>query len=367
MKTEIVSNSHEPEINTQKINESKIKAQKNKASQAETSVKRKFSRPIIIAVFAVISALSVLVCTGIGSVKISVGDVIKAIFVDDESMARLLVWNLRFPRVLAGGLVGVCLSLSGCILQGVMRNTMASPSTIGVTGGASFIGYLTLVAFPAYSYLLPIGSILGAFVTTMLIYVLAYQKGVSPVKMILSGMAVSALFGAFNDIIKTFFAESLGNASGFLVGGLNGVGWESFRMILPYAAVGIFICAFLPSRMNILMLGDETANSLGLRTEVFRFFLIAVSSLLAGAAISVAGLISFVGLVVPHIARLLVGSDYKYLFPASALLGFSLVCICDTVGRVILPPGEVPVSIILSFIGAPFFLYLLRTREGKRG
>ena len=367
MKTEIVSNSHEPETNTQKINESKIKAQKNKASQAETSVKRKFSRPIIIAVFAVISALSVLVCTGIGSVKISVGDVIKAIFVDDESIARLLVWNLRFPRVLVGGLVGVCLSLSGCILQGVMRNTMASPSTIGVTGGASFIGYLTLVAFPAYSYLLPIGSILGAFVTTMLIYALAYQKGVSPVKMILSGMAVSALFGAFNDIIKTFFAESLGNASGFLVGGLNGVGWESFRMILPYAAVGIFICAFLPSRMNILMLGDETANSLGLRTEVFRFFLIAVSSLLAGAAISVAGLISFVGLVVPHIARLLVGSDYKYLFPASALLGFSLVCICDTVGRVILPPGEVPVSIILSFIGAPFFLYLLRTREGKMG
>ena len=185
--------------------------------------------------------------------------------------------------------------------------------------------------------------------------------------MILSGMAVSALFGAFNDIIKTFFAESLGNASGFLVGGLNGVGWASFRMILPYAAAGIFICAFLPSRMNVLMLGDETANALGLRTELFRFFLIAVSSLLAGAAIAVAGLISFVGLVVPHIARLLVGSDYKYLFPASALLGFSLVSICDTVGRVILPPGEVPVSIILSFIGAPFFLYLLRTREGKRG
>ena len=334
---------------------------------AGASAARKASRVLLLAVFGIISVLSVLICTGIGSVRISVPDVIKALFVDDESMARLLIWNLRFPRVLVGGLVGVCLSLSGCILQGVMRNTMASPSTIGVTGGASFIGYLTLVAFPAYSYLLPIGSIFGAFITTMLIYALAYQKGVSPVKMILSGMAVSALFGAFNDIIKTFFAESLGNASGFLVGGLNGVGWESFRMILPYAAVGIFICAFLPSRMNILMLGDETANALGLRTEVFRFFLIAVSSLLAGAAISVSGLISFVGLVVPHIARLLVGSDYKYLFPASALLGFSLVSICDTIGRVILPPGEVPVSIILSFIGAPFFLYLLRTREGKRG
>lgn len=328
--------------------------------------KRKATKIAVIALFAVISILSVFICTGIGSVKFSIIEVAKALFVPDDSTARLLIWNLRFPRVLVGGLVGVCLSLSGCILQGVMRNTMASPSTIGVTGGASFVGYLTLVVFPSYAYLLPIGSIIGAFVTTMLIYALAYQKGVSPVKMILSGMAVSALFSAFNDIIKTFFADSIGNASGFLVGGLNGTVWKSFWMILPYAAVGIFICAFLPSKMNILMLGDETANALGLRTEVFRFFLIVVSSLLSGAAIAVAGLISFVGLVVPHIARLLVGSDYKYLFPASALLGFSLVTICDTIGRVILPPGEVPVSIILSFIGAPFFLYLLRTRDGRK-
>lgn len=322
-------------------------------------------RGIVITVLAVTCVLSLFVCTGIGTVKFSIGEVARALFVNDDSTARLLIWNLRFPRVLTGGLVGICLSLAGCILQGVMRNTLASPSTIGVTGGASFVGYLTLVAFPAYAYLLPIGSIVGAFVTTMLIYALAYQKGVSPVKMILSGMAVSALFGAFNDIIKTMFADSLGNASGFLVGGLNGTSWETFRMILPYAAVGMLICLFLPAKMNILMLGDETANSLGLRTEVFRFFLIAVSSLLAGAAISAAGLISFVGLVVPHIARLLVGSDYKYLFPTSVLLGFSLITVCDTVGRVIMPPGEVPVSIILSFIGAPFFLWLLRTRDSR--
>ena len=170
------------------------------------SGKRKTVRLGIIALFGLLSVLSIFICTGIGSVKFSVSEVARALFVDDESTARLLIWNLRFPRVLVGGLVGICLSLSGCILQGVMRNTMASPSTIGVTGGASFIGYLTLVAFPAYAYLLPVGSIVGAFVTTMLIYALAYQKGVSPVKMILSGMAVSALFSAFNDIIKTFFA-----------------------------------------------------------------------------------------------------------------------------------------------------------------
>lgn len=321
------------------------------------------SKLVLIFIFAVASVLSIFICVGIGSVKFSITEVWRALFIGDDSMARLLIWNLRFPRVLVGGFVGICLSLSGCILQGIMRNTMASPSTIGVTGGASFVGYLTLVVFPEYAYLLPVGSIIGAFITTMLIYALAYQKGVSPVKMILSGLAVSALFGAFNDMIRSFFSSSLGNASGFMVGGLNGTGWGSFHMILPYVVTGTLICLFLPSNMNILMLGDETANSLGLRTERFRFFLIVVSSLLAGAAISVAGLISFVGLIVPHIARLLVGSDYKYLFPASTLLGFTLVIICDTIGRVIMPPGEISVSIILSFIGAPFFLYLLRTKQ----
>ena len=319
-------------------------------------------RQLILLVLLIVSITSLFICTGTGTVKFTPFEIIKALTKNDDSMERLLVWNLRFPRVLTGGLVGICLSLSGCILQGVMRNTLASPSTIGVTGGASFVGYMTLVAFPQFANFLPIGSIIGAFVTTMLIYGLAYQKGVSPVKMILAGMAVSALFGAFNDMIKTVFAERLGNASGFLVGGLNGTTWNTFRIILPYALVGIFFCIFLPSKMNILMLGDETANSLGLRTEVFRFILIIVSSLLSGAAISAAGLISFVGLVVPHIARLLVGSDYKYLFPASTLLGFSLMVICDTIGRIIMPPGEIPVSVILSFIGAPFFLWLLRSR-----
>ncbi|MDR3318747.1 MAG: iron ABC transporter permease [Clostridiales bacterium] len=318
---------------------------------------------VIIASLAAASFLSVVVCVGIGTVRFSFGEALKALFVDDGGMARLLVWNLRFPRILTAGLVGVCLSLSGCILQGVMRNNLASPSTIGVTSGASFVGYLTLVAFPALYYLLPIGSIAGAFITTMLIYALAYQKGVSPVKMILSGLAVSALFGALNDIIKTFFSSELGNASGFLVGGLNGVVWKDFSMVAPYALVGIFICFLLPAKMNVLMLGDETANSLGLKTERFRFFLILISSLLSGAAIAVAGLISFVGLVVPHIARLLVGSDYRFLFPTSVFLGFVLVTVCDTIGRVIMPPGEIPVSIILAFIGAPFFLYLLRTRQ----
>ncbi len=328
---------------------------------------RQLKRWGILAGLAVICFGAVLVGIGVGSVRFSMGETLQALWTRDDSTARLLIWNLRLPRVLTGGLVGICLSLSGCILQGVMRNTLASPSTVGVTSGAGFVGYLTLVAFPTYAHLLPIGAILGALVTTVLIYLLAYQRGVTPVKMILAGMAVSALLGACNDVIRTRYADVLGNVSGFLVGGLNGVTWETFFMILPYAAAGVLLCIFLPANMNILMLGDESAVSLGLHVERFRLFLILVSSLLAGAAISAAGMIGFVGLIVPHMARLLVGSDHKYLFPTSILLGFSLVTICDTVGRVIMMPGEIPVSIILSLIGAPFFLWLLRTRESHIG
>lgn len=316
----------------------------------------------MIVMLAALCVVSTVICVAVGSVEYTVEQVIDA-FLYEDAYARLIIWNVRLPRILCGGIVGICLSLAGCILQGVMRNHMASPSTIGVTSGASFVGYMMLVVFPHYYHLLPVGAILGSFATTMVIYMLAYDRGVSPVKMILSGMAVSAVFGAFNDMIKIFFAERLADATGFMVGSLNGVSWDSLRLALPYAVVGVFICFFLPSKMNILMLGDEMANTLGLRTEQFRLFLIAVSSLLAGTSIAVAGMISFVGLIVPHISRLIIGSDYKYLFPTSILLGYSFVVICDTVGRVILPVGNLSVSVVLSFIGAPFFLYLLRKKD----
>jgi len=328
-----------------------------------TSNKKYLIRLTIILISALLLVLSLFVCTGIGPVKFTFAETIRAVFIDDGSTARMLIYNLRLPRILCCVMVGICLSLSGCILQGVMRNTMASPSTIGVTGGAGFVGYLMLAVMPGLAKFLPIASMAGAFVTTMLIYTLAYRRGVSPVRMILSGLAVSALFGALNDAIRTFFTDSLANVSGFLVGGFNGCTWDSFFMILPFAIAGLAACIFLALPMNILVLGDETAASLGLRTELLRFVLIVISSVLSGAAIAVCGLIGFVGLIVPHIARLLVGSDHRLFMPMSAVLGALLLTVCDTVGRIIMPPGEIPVSIILSLVGAPFFLWLLRTRD----
>lgn len=321
------------------------------------------SKRLIINILAALALVSVLTCTLVGSVSFTPNEIFSAVLSKEQTPAKLIVLNMRLPRVLSCALVGICLSLSGCILKGIMRNDLASPSTVGVTAGAGFVGYITLVVFPEYSSLLPIGTVVGSFAVTMLIYILAFKNGVSPVRMILSGMAVSAFFGALCDSIKTLFASSVGNASGFLVGGFNGCSWNSLNSILPYAILGIAVCILMPRQLNVLMLGDEVASSLGLPVEPVRFALIAVSSLLAGAAVATAGLISFVGLIVPHIARLLVGSDHKYLLPASALLGCTLVTVCDTVGRLILPPGEIPVGIILSLIGAPFFLWLIRARS----
>lgn len=332
--------------------------EKRKLKQSKTY---KFT---MLAVLLCLCVVSTLVCVSLGSVRYTLSQVIDALF-HEEAEARLIIWNVRLPRILCGGLIGICLSLAGCILQGVMRNHLASPSTIGVTSGASFVGYLILLVFPQQLKLLPMGAIVGAFATTMMIYALAYDRGISPVKIILSGLAVSAVFGAFNDIIKVFFAEELSNAASFMVGSLNGVSWDDFTLVLPYALVGVIVCLFLPAKMNILMLGDEMANTLGLRVERFRLVLIMVASLLSGASIAIAGMVSFVGLIVPHIARLLIGSDHRYLFPTSVLMGYSFVVICDTIGRIVLKVGNIPVSVVLSFVGAPFFLYLLRKKDKR--
>ncbi len=320
-------------------------------------------RVVFMVGLAILFFITFFISIGLGAKEFTIVEIVNTFLGYGTDISNLIILKVRLPRVIIASLVGICLSLSGCILQGVMRNNLASPSTIGVTSGASFAGYLLLVAMPQYSYLLPLGSFIGATFTTVFIYFLAYNDGVSPMKMILSGLAVSALLGAFNDVIKIFFSSELASVQGFLVGGLNGTTWGDVKMILPYALVGVVACIFLPSRLNILMLGDEVASSLGLHTERFRFLLIIISSLLAGAAISVAGIINFVGLIVPHIARLLVGSDYRFLFPTSLLLGAVMVLGCDTLGRIIILPAEMPVGIILSVIGAPFFLYLLRSRK----
>lgn len=318
---------------------------------------------IIIGILCVLLLFVFLLSISIGAVKYSFGEVIYYITHHTGDSKWSIIYNVRLPRVLLSMVVGVTLSLAGVILQGVMRNSMASASTIGVTSGANFAGYLFLVALPMYAQYLTISTFIGGLITTLIIYLLAYKNGSSPIKIILAGLGITALLNAFSDLIKVFFSDNLSGVTNFLVGGLSGVTWGSLWTVLPYAVIGIILVLFIPTKMNILALGDDTAQGLGLNTHRFRLFLIVTASLLASSTVSVVGLIGFIGIIVPHISRMLVGSDHKYLFPTTILLGAMLVCICDMIGRIIILPAELPVSIIMAVLGAPVFLMLLRGKK----
>lgn len=327
---------------------------------------KRSKKTIILAVFILLFIASFFLSLGNGAVKISPLGIIKSILYEKDTVNYQIIWNVRLPRTIVAALVGICLSLSGAILQGIMRNPLAGPNIIGVSSGGGFFALVILIIFPKYYYLVPIGAFIGALSATLFIYSLAWKEGVLPTRLVLAGVAVSSLFSAGTNGLMTFFPDRVQGVLGFMVGGLSAITWKDVRMILPYAILGVILILLLPDKLNILMLGDEVATGLGLKVEKIRFIFIIISSLLAGAAVSVVGLLGFVGLIVPHMARLFIGSDYRYLFPGTIFFGASIVMICDTLSRILFAPMEIPVGIIMSALGAPFFLYLLRKKEAVK-
>ncbi|MBP1926160.1 iron complex transport system permease protein [Sedimentibacter acidaminivorans] len=331
----------------------------NSSNTKQEGIKKK----LILLIFMIIAVLSFFISIGNGAVKISFKEILNAVLFEEATVNYQIIWNVRLPRTIVAALVGTCLALSGAILQGVMRNPLAGPNIIGVSAGAGLLTLIVLIIFPSYYFLAPAGAFVGALLATLLIYFLAWKEGVVPMRLILAGVAVSSLLGAGTNAIMTFYPDKVSGIIGFMVGGLSATNWRHVSTIFPYATIGIILLLFIPNKLNILMLGDEVATGLGINVEKTRFLFIIISSLLAGAAVSVAGLLGFVGLIVPHITRLFIGSDYRYLLPATIFTGSSIVVICDTISRVIFAPMEIPVGIIMSALGAPFFLYLLRRRE----
>lgn len=306
--------------------------------------------------------VSVLMSISLGATHISLKEISQVLFVEKSGLKYHIVKNIRMPRTMVGMLVGMCLALSGSILQGVMRNSLASPNIIGVSSGAGLAATICIVVIPQYAYLTPIAAFIGAFVTTLIIYALSYKNGIRPLRMVLAGVAISSLISAIINLILIFYPDRVSDTLGFTIGSLNLALWSDFYTLLPYAIIGLVLCFLFAGRMNVLMLGDEIATSLGVNVERTRFFMIALASLLAAASVSVVGLLGFVGLIVPHIVKMLIGSDYRYVYIGSTFLGGAIVIFCDTIARVILAPMEIPVGITMALIGVPFFLYLLRGR-----
>ncbi|KGA97168.1 iron ABC transporter permease [Alkalihalobacillus alcalophilus ATCC 27647 = CGMCC 1.3604] len=297
-----------------------------------------------------------------GSVSVPFTEIWRVLTGNEPSIYQTILVDLRLPRILIGLLVGACLAVAGCILQGVMRNPLADPGIIGVTAGGGLMASMTMLVFPHLSYMLPISAFLGAFVTAMIIYFLAWDKGASPLKIILAGVAINALVGAVQNGLMVIFSDRIQSVIPWLAGGLNGRSWYHLEFMAPYAIVGLLLSLLAIKPANLLLLGDDSAKLLGQKVELQRFLLITLAAFLAGAAVSVAGLIGFVGLVVPHAIRLLIGEDYRYLLPLSAVYGAILVVLADTIARSWFDPIELPVGVLLAALGAPFFLYLLKKR-----
>jgi iron complex transport system permease protein len=280
----------------------------------------------------------------------------------DLPTATLVVWNIRLPRVFSAILVGVTLSISGAIFQAVTRNELASPFILGVSQGAGFAILATLVVFSGLAGYLPLIAAVGGTLAFLIVYAIAWQGGTSPVRLVLAGVIVNMIFQSLQRGLF-FFADDLGvvqSAIAWITGSLTGTGWEHVRIALVPSVVAISVALASARQLDVLQLGEETARSLGMRVERTRFLLSAVAILAASTAVAVAGVVGFFGLVVPHVVRIVVGSDHRRLLVGCVFAGPALLVVADVGARLTLSPTQVPVGVVTGLIGGPYFLYLLR-------
>ena len=333
------------------------------AEKTDLTFFRKALGKLVLALLLLAGLLTVMLFSwklGLSELGITMNDIFQVICGKGDEIKRLILCEIRLPRILMGALTGACLAVSGAILQGVMRNPLASPGIIGVSSGGGLCGLLILLMYPERLNLQMPASFAGAMAAALLIYALAWRRGTDLVRLVLAGVAVSSMLGAISGMIMMMHAEETGKILDFTFGSLAAAGMEELLRVLPYMSVGLILAMVLSSKINVLALGDETATSLGMKVELTRFILIITAALLAASAVSAAGLIGFVGLIAPHIIRMISGSDNRYLLPMSAIFGALLVVGCDLAGRIIAEPGELPAGLLLALLGPPFFLWLLR-------
>ena len=279
-----------------------------------------------------------------------------------------IVWEVRLPRVLLAGLVGATLAYAGATYQGIFRNPLAEPYLLGVAAGAGLGATIVLVSPLAYTFgplsPVPAAAFVGAIAAVTATYLLARVGPVVPITtLILAGVAVGSIATAAISYLMLTNDDRALPVLSWLLGGFNTASWQRVWLLLPYAALGGLILLPFGRTLNVLQLNEEQARQLGVNVEAVKLTLLVVASLATAAAVAVSGIIGFVGLVVPHVTRLLWGPDHRRLLPLSAVLGACFLILADLVARTAAPPHEIPVGIITAFAGAPFFLYLLRRQR----
>lgn len=333
-------------------------------------------RLLILLALGLVLLLCLLIAVSLGAVPISPLNILKMTLTKTGLFHFSATWQpsdetilflIRLPRVIAGALVGAALASAGVLFQGMLRNPMADPYIIGTSAGAAFGATIAMmlplsVAFLSFG-LVPIAAFFGALGAVLLVYNLAKVGGKTPiVSMLLAGFAVSAMLAAIVFLMVTLSGRTglLQNVYSFLMGSISVSGWNQIIIIAPLIIGAIVAARFLAFRLNALSLGEEGAAYLGIDVERDKLLVLALGSLLTAAAVSISGLVGFVGLVVPHAVRLVLGPDHRLLLPAAALSGAAFLVLADLFARTVLAPSEIPIGIITAIIGAPFFIYLLR-------
>lgn len=316
--------------------------------------------------------VTILLCLGVGAVNIPVERIVDVLMGGGSRLDRQIILEIRMPRILLGALVGAALAIAGTAMQGVFRNPMASPYVLGISSGAGFgasVAIVLGVSFVSGDFAISAMAFLFCFLTLFLVYGISRTKGgYVPVEtLLLAGIAVGAFFTALISLMKYFAGDNLTTIVFWLMGGLWEARWDQFLVALPLIIVGTSVIWMLSRDLNTMMVGEEHALNLGLNVNRVRIIILLAASLVTAAAVSVSGVIGFVGLVIPHVVRLMVGPDHRILIPSAMLGGAMFLVSMDTLARTMIAPAELPVGIITALLGAPFFIYLIMSRRRQMG
>ncbi|MFR2389551.1 FecCD family ABC transporter permease [Intestinibacter bartlettii] len=303
---------------------------------------------------------TILISLRIGSIDISFKELIDGMFLSKQSNNFLIIRDLRMPRVLSAVLIGGNLAVAGALLQTTMKNPLADPGIIGISSGASLGAIAVMVIFTNLIKYKIIIAFIGGIIAACLVYLIGEDKGFSPVRIILAGVCVNSILNALSSMATVFNSAGVSSIQTWLLGSLVNVTWNDFKILALYTIVGIALCLLVIKSCDLMGLGDKTAQSLGLNVNRVRVMITFVAVFLTSISTGVGGVISFVGLVIPHICRFLIGSSHKFLIPFSYFMGGFLLLVADTVSRNIFRPYEIPVGLTMCLVGGPFFIYILR-------
>jgi iron complex transport system permease protein len=338
----------------------------------------------ILLILTVVLVLTMVISSCVGAVQISFSELISIIAYHTglsehqnfEAQQAAVFLNLRLPRVLLGVLIGAALGVSGAAIQRLFRNPLAEPGLIGISSGATLFAVIMIVLeakiFKELTgvigfYALSLASFIGAGLTTMLVYRIAMRNGKTIITtLLLGGIAINALAGAFIGLLTYMATDAqLRNITFWSLGSLGGASWPTVTTLLPFVLIPVFGLPFLAKSLNALALGESQAMHMGVNVKVVKRIIIAMATMAVGASVAVAGMIAFIGLIIPHILRMTFTADHRLVVPGAALLGAALLTIADLIARTVVAPAELPIGILTAMIGAPVFIYIIITERNK--